>query len=206
MAETAHILRAATSKSLIIMDEVGRGTSTGDGLSLAWAISEYILHVLKAKTFFATHYHELTNLSHPALTLLCMDVLEKDGEIVFLKHIKSGSAAGSYGIHVARLAGIPESVLKRASELLAVLEQNTLHTELLPEISNSGEAFTEGQSGGASVENRNDAGLFTEEELVINEILSLSPDEMTPLEALQRLALWRKRLMNQEKAHIKKND
>ena len=78
-----------------------------------------------------------------------------------------------------------------------MLEQNTLHTELLPEISNSGEAFTEGQSGGASVENRNDAGLFTEEELVINEILSLSPDEMTPLEALQRLALWRKRLMNQ---------
>ena len=197
MAETAHILRAATSKSLIIMDEVGRGTSTGDGLSLAWAISEYILNVIKAKTFFATHYHELTNLSHPALTLLCMDVLEKDGEIVFLKHIKSGSAAGSYGIHVARLAGIPEPVLKRASELLEVLEHNTLHTELLPEISKGEETFADAQEGSAQAEKRNDAGLFSEEELVINEILSLSPDEMTPLEALQRLALWRKRLMNQ---------
>ena len=118
-------------------------------------------------------------------------------QIVFLKHIKSGSAAGSYGIHVARLAGIPEPVLKRASELLEVLEHNTLHTELLPEVSNGGDAFADGQSGGAPTEKRNDAGLFSEEELVINEILSISPDEMTPLEALQRLALWRKRLMNQ---------
>ncbi len=197
MAETAHILRAATSKSLIIMDEVGRGTSTGDGLSLAWAISEYILNVIKAKTFFATHYHELTNLSHPSLTLLCMDVLEKDGEIVFLKHIKSGSAAGSYGIHVAKLAGIPEPVLKRAEELLEVLEHNTIHTELLPEISKDSSSASDGQSGDAPAVKRTDAGLFSEEELVINEILSLSPDEMTPLEALQRLALWRKRLMNQ---------
>ena len=192
MAETAHILRAATSKSLIIMDEVGRGTSTGDGLSLAWAISEYILNVIKAKTFFATHYHELTNLSHPSLTLLCMDVLEKDGEIVFLKHIKSGSTAGSYGIHVAKLAGIPEPVLKRASELLEVLERNTLHTELLAEI-----PADNGEKDEAPAPKPSAAGLFSEEELVINEILSLSPDETTPMEALQRLAMWRKRLMNQ---------
>ena len=174
------------------MDEVGRGTSTGDGLSLAWAISEYILNVIKAKTFFATHYHELTNLSHPSLTLLCMDVLEKDGEIVFLKHIKSGSTAGSYGIHVAKLAGIPEPVLKRASELLEVLERNTLHTELLAELPTE---QTEKEE--TPVPKPSAAGLFSEEELVINEILSLSPDEMTPLEALQRLAMWRKRLMNQ---------
>ncbi|MCR4940954.1 MAG: DNA mismatch repair protein MutS [Treponemataceae bacterium] len=197
MAETAHILRAATCKSLVIMDEVGRGTSTGDGLSLAWAISEYILNVIKAKTFFATHYHELTNLSHPSLVLLCMDVLEKDGEVVFLKHIRSGSAAGSYGIHVARLAGIPEPVLKRASDLLDVLEQNALHTELLTGANLSvGEDEPCLQTQEKAVKTTS-AGLFSEEELVINEILSISPDEMTPLEALQRLALWRKRLMNQ---------
>ncbi len=197
MAETAHILRAATCKSLVIMDEVGRGTSTGDGLSLAWAISEYILNIIKAKTFFATHYHELTNLSHPSLALLCMDVLEKDGEVVFLKHIKSGSAAGSYGIHVAKLAGIPEPVLKRASELLAVLEHNALHTELIPEAKNADGETEPCSSAAETAGKRSDAGLFSEEELIINEILSVSPDMMTPLEALQRLALWQKRLMNQ---------
>ena len=95
MSETALILRSATKKSLVIMDEVGRGTSTEDGLSIAWAVSEYLLNVIKAKTLFATHYHELTRLDHPALQLLCLEVLEQAGHVVFLKKIKEGATENS---------------------------------------------------------------------------------------------------------------
>ncbi|MBR4011575.1 MAG: DNA mismatch repair protein MutS, partial [Spirochaetaceae bacterium] len=125
MSETALILRSATEKSLVIMDEVGRGTSTEDGLSIAWAVSEYLLNVIKAKTFFATHYHELTRLVHPSLQLLCLDVLEQSGQVVFLKRIKEGATTNSYGIHVAKLAGIPDSVIKRAENVLATLQKDT---------------------------------------------------------------------------------
>ena len=118
MNETAHILRTATNKSLVIMDEVGRGTSTQDGLSLAWAISEYLLRNVQAKTLFATHYHELSQLKSPNLIDLYLQVLEENGSIVFLKKVIEGSSSSSYGIHVAKLAGIPSSVIKRATQLL----------------------------------------------------------------------------------------
>lgn len=180
MSETALILRSATEKSLVIMDEVGRGTSTEDGLSIAWAVSEYLLNVIKAKTFFATHYHELTRLVHPSLQLLCLDVLEQSGQVVFLKRIKEGATTNSYGIHVAKLAGIPDSVIKRAENVLATLQKDTPVT----------------------IENEKPEkpkltmpSLFSEEELVLEEILSVNPDDMTPFQALQAIAKWKSRLM-----------
>ena len=180
MSETALILRSATEKSLVIMDEVGRGTSTEDGLSIAWAVSEYLLNVIKAKTFFATHYHELTRLVHPSLQLLCLDVLERSGQVVFLKRIKEGATTNSYGIHVAKLAGIPDSVIKRAENVLATLQKDTPVT----------------------IENEKTEkpkltmpSLFSEEELVLEEILSVNPDDMTPFQALQAIAKWKSRLM-----------
>ena len=116
MTETAYILRNASAHSLVIMDEIGRGTSTGDGFSIARAVSEYLLHTIGAKTLFATHYHELARLEHPRLQTLCLDVLETEGKIVFLKKVIEGIAAHSYGVHVAELAGLPETVIQRATE------------------------------------------------------------------------------------------
>src|SRR5574344_309490 len=123
MTETAHILRSATIKSLVIMDEVGRGTSTEDGLSIAWAVSEYLLNKIQCKTLFATHYHELTRIEHPALKKLCMAVSEAGKDVVFLRKVIDGSSANSYGIHVARLAGIPQAVVERSRDLLDRIQE-----------------------------------------------------------------------------------
>jgi DNA mismatch repair protein MutS len=118
MNETAHILRNATPASLVIMDEVGRGTGTRDGFSLAWAICEHLLDVVGAKTLFATHFHELTALEHPGLKNFSMAVVEEGDEVVFLRKVVPGAADHSYGLHVARLAGVPGPVLTRAAQIL----------------------------------------------------------------------------------------
>ena len=194
MTETANILRSATEKSFVIMDEVGRGTSTEDGLSIAWAVSEYLLNVLKCKTLFATHYHELTRLSHPALRLLCMEVSEESDKITFLRKIKEGASGNSYGIHVASLAGVPKSVIRRAGEILLSLQGG-----------NAGEnprdaACALPQTLQAPLEEKeleksvSVPGLFSDEELVLDEILSCEPDEMTPRQALDLVARWKKSL------------
>jgi len=130
MTETANILNTATPRSLILLDEVGRGTATFDGLSIAWAIAEYIHDHPQhsAKTLFATHYHEMTELAklRPGVRNYQVAVSERNGEIVFLRRVIEGSASKSYGIEVARLAGLPHSVVERAREILANLEQNEL--------------------------------------------------------------------------------
>jgi DNA mismatch repair protein MutS len=130
MTETANILNTATPRSLILFDEVGRGTATFDGLSIAWAIAEYIHDHPQhsAKTLFATHYHEMTELAkmRPGVRNYQVAVSERDGEIVFLRRVIEGSASKSYGIEVARLAGLPRSVVERAREILTNLEQNEL--------------------------------------------------------------------------------
>jgi DNA mismatch repair protein MutS len=130
MQETANILNNATSRSLIVLDEIGRGTSTFDGISIAWSVAEYLHNhaEVKAKTLFATHYHELTDI---ALTLTGVKnynvlVSEKDDRIVFLRKIVPGAADKSYGIQVARLAGLPPDVIARAKEILANLEEGEL--------------------------------------------------------------------------------
>ena len=135
MSELAYILNTATPRSLIILDEIGRGTSTYDGLSIAWAVVEHLTDPkLKARTLFATHYHELTALegSVKGVKNLNVDVAEKDGNIIFLHKIVEGSASRSYGIHVAKLAGVPRSVLDAAQQKLAQLEEEYNDIKLTP--------------------------------------------------------------------------
>ena len=135
MTETANILNNATPHSLVILDEIGRGTSTFDGISLAWAITEHIHDGIGCRTLFATHYHELVELekTKPRLRNANVAVRENDGEIVFLHQIVPGGADQSYGIHVARLAGVPAPVLERAREILKFLERQHGPDPGLPE-------------------------------------------------------------------------
>lgn len=193
MTETAYILRTATEKSFVIMDEVGRGTSTEDGLSIAWAVSEYLLNAIKCKTLFATHYHELTRLNHPALKLLCMEVSEENDKVTFLRKIKEGASENSYGIHVASLAGLPAGVIRRANEILEGLHssEGSLYSGTI-----NAENIHTSQSSEEKVLERSLSmpGLFSDEELVLDEILSSDPDDMTPRQALDLLARWKKQL------------
>ena len=138
MVETANILNHATPRSLIVLDEIGRGTSTFDGLSLAWAVAEY-LHdneSVKARTLFATHYHEITDLERtkPGVRNYNVLVTENGDQVTFTRKIVPGCADKSYGINVAKLAGLPDAVLKRASEVLANLENDELTDEGKPKL------------------------------------------------------------------------
>jgi DNA mismatch repair protein MutS len=131
MTETANILNNATGRSLIVLDEIGRGTSTFDGLSLAWSIVEHLHNQVGAKTLFATHYHELTELAGrlPRIRNFNVAVREWNDQIVFLRKIVEGGTDKSYGIQVARLAGLPREVLERAKVILANLEESELTPE-----------------------------------------------------------------------------
>ena len=190
MSETARILRGASERSLVIMDEVGRGTSTKDGLSIAWAVSEHLLNNIGCRALFATHYHELTRMEHSSMRLLCMDVKETDGSVVFMRKIKEGASENSYGIHVARLAGIPQSVIDRASQILrrlqALASEKPLLSENVPAPQEMEQAL--GQSAA------NAPGLFSDEEIVLDEILSADVDNLTPMSALQLISRWKKSL------------
>jgi len=178
MHETAYILNNAGPRSLVIMDEVGRGTGTLDGLAIAWAAAEHLLDAVGCRTLFATHYHELTALEHPKLVNRSLAVRESAGEVVFLKRVVEGPAAGSYGLHVAGLAGIPAPVLARARQV----RENLARKERdLP-------------AAVASPRQPAQAALFSNEELVLEELRSLDPDRITPLEALSRLARLKKLL------------
>ena len=193
MTETANILHAATKKSLVIMDEVGRGTSTEDGLAIARAVSEYLLDTIGCKTFFATHYHELSRMEHPSLKMLCMDVLEQNGSVVFLRKVKEGVTGNSYGIHVAKLAGIPQAVIDRANVILshiqALANDNPVILDDVPAKSSESEKTL----AAAPV----NPGLFSDEEIIISEILSVDTDNLTPLNALQIIVRWKKALSGQ---------
>ena len=194
MLETAAILHNATSRSLILLDEVGRGTSTFDGLSIAWAVAEY-LHEregLRPKTLFATHYHELTEL---ALTLKRIknhhvSVRERQGEVLFLRKIVPGPSDQSYGIHVAKLAGIPRDVIDRAREILFNLEKQELDEAGVPRL-----AYRTRQGGA-----RNQMLLFAEDRefAVLREVKdaieALDPSSLPPLEALNILTRLRDQL------------
>lgn len=177
MNETAHILRNATPASLVIMDEVGRGTSTRDGFSLAWAICEHLLDTVGAKTLFATHFHELTALKHPALRNFSMAVLEEGEEVVFLRKVVPGAADHSYGLHVARLAGVPGTVLVRAAQILE---------NLPPE---DGTAVP--RKGRRAMEPEPQLDLFEPEDKLRSQLRTLDTDRLTPLEALNLLARWK---------------
>ena len=130
MMEVAEILKESTKKSLIILDEIGRGTSTYDGLSIAWAVVDYIANKEKigAKTLFATHYHELTELEDqiPGVKNYSIAVKEKGEDVIFLRKIVRGGTDESYGVHVAKLAGVPNEVVKRSNEILRSLERKSI--------------------------------------------------------------------------------
>ncbi len=187
MNETANILNNATNRSLIVLDEVGRGTSTFDGLSIAWAITEYIYEHIKARTLFATHYHELTEIELllPCIKNYNIAVKEWGDEIIFLRKIVEGGADKSYGIHVARLAGIPREVLDRAKTLLANLEANSLDINNKPKF-----VPTEGKKTMPA-----QLSIFApKEEGVLQSIKELDIPTLTPLDALNKLNELKKKL------------
>ena len=131
MNETANILNNATSRSLVILDEIGRGTSTFDGLSIAWSVAEFLHDTINCRTLFATHYHELTDLerTRPGVLNLNVAVREWNDQVIFLRKILPGRADQSYGIQVARLAGLPDSIISRAKEILSNLEKAELNAD-----------------------------------------------------------------------------
>jgi DNA mismatch repair protein MutS len=195
MSEASHILRHATPRSLVILDEVGRGTSTYDGISLAWAIAEELHNVVGAKTLFATHYHELTQLETDesirahggAIKNFTMAVKEQGDSVIFLRQVIPGGAEKSFGIHVARLAGLPERVVERAEEMLAKLEE-----------SRGNEGRTEGRRDSPTALQPSERTVMHEERAeydaridvwrgILQQLLAIDIANMTPLQALNVL-------------------
>jgi DNA mismatch repair protein MutS len=185
MRETARILHTATSRSLVVLDEIGRGTATFDGLSIAWAVAEYLATNprIRPRTLFATHYHELTDLAdaYPGVVNYHVAVREWHDDIVFLRKVEAGRSDRSYGIQVARLAGLPGDVVTRAREILSALEQDELARGGRPSLS------------GASREPQQQLALFAAPAPVVDDrlkrrVLALDVDHLTPLEALNALA------------------
>jgi DNA mismatch repair protein MutS len=179
MIEAANILHHATERSLLILDEIGRGTSTYDGVSIAWALVEYVHNHpgLRAKTLFATHYHELTQLADllPGVRNYNVAVSEGDNKVVFLHKIVPGGADRSYGIHVAQLAGLPAPVVQRANEIMKQLE-NT-----------SGKAVKINPNAARQV------ALFPETSPLLDELKELDVNGLSPIEALNKLFEWQKK-------------
>jgi DNA mismatch repair protein MutS len=214
MNETANILRNATERSLVIMDEVGRGTSTNDGLAIAHAVTEYVVESVRARTLFATHYHELTDLELPGLYNISMRTLETEEGIVFSKRVQEEPSKSSYGIHVARLAGLPWGVVSRAQHILEALDHAVLprsaastpaagaKTEGGGDSQGGGDSGRGGSRGGDTgsggsgdgARGADQGSLFDSSELVLQELRSVDLDAMTPLEALNILARWKKEL------------
>jgi DNA mismatch repair protein MutS len=189
MLESASILAQATPSSLVILDEVGRGTSTFDGLSIAWALLEYLHDSPEKNAFvlFATHYHELTEIAlvKPAVVNATMAVKELDGRVLFLRKVVPGAADRSYGIHVAELAGLPAEVTARAREVLANLDKQELDVQGAPVL-----ARRQGESAGSG-----QFQLFSaEEELALDKLRAVDIDQMTPVSALSLLAALQDRL------------
>jgi DNA mismatch repair protein MutS len=197
MTETARILNTATPRSLVVLDEIGRGTSTYDGISLAWAIVEHLHDAVNCRTFFATHYHELTDLaaSLAGVRNLNVAVREWEDQVVFLHKIVPGSADKSYGIHVARLAGVPKGVNERAKQILAQLEAEHLGADGRPKMASSGKRKRTGDL---------QLTLFApEEHPLVDQVRQLDVSSLTPLAALQLLAQWQDELCRERGAKPK---
>ena len=200
MTELATILGAASKDSLVLLDEVGRGTSTFDGLSLAWAISEYLHSNIKCKCVFATHYHQLTQLEGilPGVKNYSIAVKEEKGNITFLRTVVPGATDKSYGVHVARLAGVPEAVTKRADQILKEIEKEAV-IEPLSGNKKSGKSsrYTQLIFFDAPSHDGNEAGMILQpqkDDPILQEIRAMDIDSLTPLQALSCLAEYQKRL------------
>jgi DNA mismatch repair protein MutS len=182
MRETARLVSGLGERSLLLLDEVGRGTSTFDGLAIAWSLAEFLHDRTRARILFATHFHELTDLARerPRVKNLCMAVREWGGDVVFLRRVIEGAASRSYGIEVAKLAGLPETLILRAREILNNLEQGELDANGMPRLAR-------GRQRGAAPARQMD--LFTPaERRTIDELRALDPDRLTPIEALNALS------------------
>jgi DNA mismatch repair protein MutS len=213
MTETAAILHSATSRSLVLLDEIGRGTATFDGLSIAWAVAEYLHDSAEhsAKTLFATHYHELTELAErlPGAQNYQITATEREGEVVFLHRLERGRASKSYGIEVARLAGLPPAVLANAREVLARLERYELDVFAEDETIVAGEPAAQAVAASASDtalekavtragrrKAAAQASLFDlVNRAVVDELLSLDPERLSPDEAKELLRQLRERVL-----------
>jgi len=215
MTETAAILHSATPRSLVLLDEIGRGTATFDGLSIAWAVAEYLHDSPQhsAKTLFATHYHELTELAErlPGAQNYQITATEREGEVVFLHRLERGRASKSYGIEVARLAGMPPSALARAREVLQRLERYELDvfteeetaiqmertaTAGADSLSAEGQAVSKAVTRAARRRTAAQASLFDlANQKVVDELREADPDKMSGEEAKKLLSELRKQLM-----------
>ncbi len=201
MTEVANILRNATSKSLLILDEIGRGTSTFDGLSIAWAVIEHISNpkLLGAKTLFATHYHELTELEGklPGVNNYCIAVKERGDDIVFLRKIVKGGADKSYGIQVAKLAGVPDSVINRAKELVEELVSADI-TSTVKDIASEGKKTKPKPPVHYDEVDMEQISLFdtVKDDDVLEELKSIKIDELRPVDALNVLYRLQNKLKN----------
>jgi DNA mismatch repair protein MutS len=196
MIEVANILNNATDRSLIILDEVGRGTSTFDGVSIAWATAEYVHNRTGARTLFATHYHELAQLAHTlaAVRNLNVAVREWQGEVVFLHRVVPGATDRSYGIHVAKLAGVPEEVLARSRDILQHLEENAVGPDDEPR-------FVPKEAPDKPRPRSAQLPLFKPlDSQVRSDLLSLDTNAMTPLEALSKLTEIVRRLKDERRS------
>lgn len=193
MTETARILNTATARSLVILDEIGRGTSTYDGLSLAWSVVEHLHEHVGCRTLFATHYHELTDLakSLPGVNNLNVAVREWQDEVIFLHKIVDGAADKSYGIHVARLAGVPREVIERSKEILAQLEEEHLDTE--------GRAKIARRPVKAKKSHLQLTLFGPADHPLLDELRRLDLNGLTPLQAFQLLQEWQETLAKEEK-------
>ncbi|MDR1219604.1 MAG: DNA mismatch repair protein MutS [Treponema sp.] len=201
MNETAYILHTATEKSLVIMDEVGRGTGTKDGLAIAWAVSEELLDAIQCRTLFATHYHELSSLAHPRMANRSMDVIDNEGELIFLRKLKDGAASESYGLHAARLAGLSAPVLERAGIIMERLQADeTALRTALKMASKSRDMEEQGVftppalpppvAGGGG---RQDPDAKRQAS-IIREIAAMDINALAPLDALNRIHEWKRLL------------
>jgi DNA mismatch repair protein MutS len=181
MVEAAEILNHATPRSLLILDEIGRGTSTYDGLAIAWAIVEYLHNHprLKPRTLFATHYHELVGLAEmlPMVENYNVSVAEEGDRVVFLHQIVPGGTDRSYGIHVAQLAGLPRDIINRAYEILRDLERHAPTAAVEP----------------SRLERAQQIALFPESSPILEELADLDVNALTPLEAINKLYEWKRR-------------
>jgi len=193
MTETARILNTATPRSLVILDEIGRGTSTYDGISLAWSVVEHLHDHVGCRTLFATHYHELTDLekSLPRVKNLNVAVREWEDQVVFLHKIVAGAADKSYGIHVARLAGVPRPVIERSMEILAQLEDEHLDAEGRAKIARRGKSA---KRAGVQLT------LFSPiDHPLLDDVRRLDLNNVTPLAALQLVKQWQETLAAEKK-------
>ena len=199
MTEVANILRNATSRSLLILDEIGRGTSTFDGLSIAWAVVEHISNpkLLGAKTLFATHYHELTELEGKldSVNNYCIAVREQGDDIIFLRKIIRGGADKSYGIQVARLAGVPDSVIDRAKEIASWLEETDVTDKAKNlQVRTSAKKKEVVREAGPAEKQMSLFDLYPADHPVLKELAGLDVSNMTPIQALNTLYELQKRL------------